>query len=71
MLDKGLLRIAACVGHSGRPRACGPQVTLVTYTHPIRINHFSTPAHCEKGKLAVEPDEQQALTYLNREREVF
>ena len=32
---------------------------------------FSTPAHREKGKLAVEPDEQQALTYLNRERKVF
>ena len=32
---------------------------------------YSTPAHCEKGKLAVEPDEQQALTYLNRERKVF
>ena len=32
---------------------------------------FSPPAHCEKGKLAVEPDEQQALTYLNRERKVF
>ena len=31
----------------------------------------STPAHCEKGKLAVEPDEQQALTYLNHERKVF
>ena len=31
----------------------------------------STPAHCEKGKLAVEPDEQQALTYLNRERKIF
>ena len=32
---------------------------------------ISPPAHCEKGKLAVEPDEQQALTYLNRERKVF
>ena len=31
----------------------------------------STPADCEKGKLTVEPDEQQALTYLNRERKVF
>ena len=31
----------------------------------------STPPDCEKGKLTVEPDEQQALTSLNRERKVF
>ena len=31
-----------CVGHSGRPRACGPRATLVTYTHAaIRNNHLS------------------------------
>ena len=33
--------------------------------------HYSPPAHCEKGKPAIEPDEQQELTYLNRERKVF
>ena len=34
----------------------------------------STPAHSHNSfpsGIAVEPDEQQALTYLNRERKVF
>ena len=40
-----------------------------------RVGHpISQPAHSHNSfpsGIAVEPDEQQALTYLNRERKVF
>ena len=32
-----------CVGHSGRPRACGPRATLVTYTHAAIRNSPRNP----------------------------
>ena len=32
---KFLISDSVCVGHSGRPRACGPRATLVTYTYAI------------------------------------
>ena len=32
---------------------------------------YRPPPDCEKGKLAVEPDEQQALTYPSREKKLF
>ena len=35
-LDKFLISDCVCVGHSGRPRACGPRATLVTYTYAVR-----------------------------------
>ena len=37
-----IAKSCVCVGHSGRPRACGPRATLVTYTHAaFRNNHLS------------------------------
>ena len=49
----------------------------MTITHPaaqVAGWPSSTPAHSHNSfpsGIAVEPDEQQALTYLNRERKVF
>ena len=39
-LDKFLISDCVCVGHEGRPRACGPRATLVTYTYAVADNEL-------------------------------
>ena len=64
------IRPANDAGWNGRKSpCCRPRTMLVLVK--TKFLQDSTPAHCEKGKVAVEPDEHQALTYLNRERKVF
>ena len=63
-----------CVGHSGRPRACGPRATLVTYTHAaicaIRNNHLSRTVRGDNYYLLVQKFSLRSATEGSGQQQV-